>query len=203
MWPVLDLKFHLEVLILEAAGDGKWIWLFLYRFPVQFWSSWVGLKAMIHSFQHHLLVYKCGQYSSCNSISEFWSMVQEEMGNQFHYFHIHLFGVLKWVWKLWFIAFRTTFQCVNVASICLAIPFRSFDPWYSRWIWLFLYPFPVQFGVLGWVWKLWFIAFRMTFKCVNRASQSRPFGQCLSLIWLSFGSWVETREICSHCVTWG
>jgi len=134
MWPVGALQFHFGVLILGAGGDGKWMWFLLYPFPAQFWSSWVGMKAMIYSFQEHLSMCKCGQYSSCNSISEFTFLVQE-MGSEYDCFYTYFlfnFGVLGWVWKLWFIAFRNTFQCVNVASIGPEISSRSFDPWGSR-----------------------------------------------------------------------
>src|SRR5882762_129117 len=98
MWPVFIQKFHFGVLV-HGAGDGESISLFLHPFPAQFWSSCMCLKAIIHSFQEHLSMCKCGQYSSRNSISEFWSMVQE-MGNQSHYFYTHFllnFGVLACV----------------------------------------------------------------------------------------------------------
>ena len=82
---------------------------------------------------------------------EVFILEAEGDGKEFHYFYIHFLpnvGVLGSVWKAWFIAFRTIFQCVNVASIDLTISFGTFDPRFMRtWesISLFLHPFSAQF----------------------------------------------------------
>jgi len=86
-----------------------------------FLESWDGRASFINRFR-----LKLKQHSAC-VISDDCDWLTES-----HYFYCHFwvnFGVLQWVWKPWFIAFRIILHYVNVASIGPAIAFWRFDAW--------------------------------------------------------------------------
>jgi len=137
--------------MIDTLAGVEGVWFFKNSFLTQFWYSFFPLKAIFYTFQGHVLIFQCGQYWFCNFMLKFWCFTQEVMG-VYHYFKTQFllnFGILFFLWKHYFMPFRTIFQYVNVASIGPAMSFRVFDVSLSRrWgsVSLFQNPILIQFG---------------------------------------------------------
>jgi len=136
---------HLDV-ALSAFLFGKfdfseesWIkhngpWPFLARFR----CSWTCLKAIHSGFQLKVWLCFSVQYLQIYSISKILCMRRRRGAlNKFNFAHYWLvLSVLRFIWKLWIISFRTRFCLVDLFSPWLAIQFRRFDAWFRRTVWL-------------------------------------------------------------------
>ena len=99
MWPVFVVQFNSEFLINDAGG----VTTNHFAFSLILGQSWCSLlhwKAVYQGFQGKFTACKCGQYSWCNSIPSFWSMMQE--GLQLITSHFHLFWVTFRIHFLYF-----------------------------------------------------------------------------------------------------
>ena len=107
----------------------------IHSLPVgQSWSSYIQWKAMDYQSHDKLRPCKCGQYWLNNSISTFWSMIQEEV--QLIAWFVHFLcanlKILTFIGKVYITSLRMNLDLVNVASIGWIIQFRLFDQWCRR-----------------------------------------------------------------------